>query len=109
MHFRFLLFFLLGSVVLWAQETISPLAISAASSQSSNLSISAQTASGTSLTIDRISTAIGQPFRINQTTPQTVNATYTQNYERDFGFPWGVFYSYNTFLKVLRYQRIFHR
>ncbi|MGB1444839.1 MAG: LamG-like jellyroll fold domain-containing protein [Flavobacteriaceae bacterium] len=98
MHFRFLLFFLLGSVVLWAQETISPLAISAASSQSSNLSISAQTASGTSLSIDRISTAIGLPFLgINQTTPQTVNATYTQNYERDFGFPWGVFYSYNTF------------
>ena len=98
MHFRFLLFFLLGSVVLWAQETISPLAISAASSQSSNLSISAQTASGTSLSIDRISTAIGLPFLgINQTIPHTVNATYTQNYERDFGFPWGVFYSYNTF------------
>lgn len=98
MRLRLVLLTLLGSVALWGQEISSPFLISTAASQTTNLAIPALTGSGASLTIDRIATAIGMPFLgINQVAPQTINSSYTHNTERDFGFPWGVFYSYDTF------------
>ena len=98
MRLRLSLFLLFLGVTALGQEMTSPYVVSSAASQSTNLSISAQTASGTTMTIDRISAVVGVPFLgIIQTSPQTANSTYTQYSQRDFGFPWGVFYSFDTF------------
>ena len=77
--------------------------VSASASRSENLnhSVVVQDSSGSTqtITIGSISLISGLPYMgINQAPYQPNNpSNYTQNYEKDLGFPWGVLYAYNTF------------
>ncbi|MGC6402695.1 MAG: LamG-like jellyroll fold domain-containing protein, partial [Flavobacteriaceae bacterium] len=73
----------------------------AAGGNVSSVSISTSTQSSGTLTIDKISLSVGQFFLGIDNDPLSNPASFTLNYsmdyQRDFGYPWGVLYQYNTF------------
>ena len=77
--------------------------IEAAGNSTTSLSISTTTQASGTLIINKVSLSVGQPFLgvdnapLTQSSPASFTLNYSMDYERDFGYPWGVLYSYNTF------------
>jgi hypothetical protein len=90
---------LLSCGVLFAQEQKGvATVIGTASSTKDNLNRTLTTTVNgvnTTITIQKVSISVGLPYIGVTNAPHTANST--QNYTKDFGFPWGIRYRYNTF------------
>jgi len=77
--------------------------IETAGNSVSNLSIQTTTQASGTLTINKVSLTVGQSFLgvnnapLTQSNPSAFTLNYSMAYQRDFGYPWGIFYSFNTF------------
>jgi hypothetical protein len=84
---------------LFAQQKGVATVIGAAASQKENLNHTLnQSVNGVNktFTIQKVGIQVGMPY-LGLISPSGFTSNYTQNNQRDLGFPWGIRYQYNTF------------